>query len=98
MRRKLKTKIGITKKAMGPPALALYFFVFCKFYLGLMSGCDGPKLFWRDTSYEFSMHLKCILSENLNSTDFAFKVHLKWAFKTHLKCFFRCIPKCKINA
>ena len=38
--------------------------------------------------YEFSMHLKCILSEHLNSIDFAFKVHLKWAFKTHLKCFF----------
>ena len=36
MRRKLKAKIDITKKAMGPPALAVYFFVFRKFYQGLM--------------------------------------------------------------
>ena len=36
MQRKLKAKIVITKKAMGPPTLAVYFFIFCKFYLGLM--------------------------------------------------------------
>ena len=36
MRSKLKARIDIIKKAMGPPAHAVYFFVFCKFCQGLM--------------------------------------------------------------
>ena len=36
MRSKLKAKIDIIKKAMGPPAHEVYFFVFYKFYQGLM--------------------------------------------------------------
>ena len=34
MRRKLKAKIDITKKAMGPPALAVYFSYFVNFTKG----------------------------------------------------------------